>query len=80
MQQRPPKRLRELFKDDFWAGNRQPDHTLANDHEWGRPRLEELLKCSRAHASAADENLIIDMEACARREVDPGPGTMDRRS
>jgi hypothetical protein len=42
------------------------DHTLADDHEWGRRRLKELLKTSGAEGCAADDNLMLDMEACAR--------------
>jgi hypothetical protein len=47
--------------DDF------PVDPATDDHEWGYRRLKELLKSSGTQAFAADDNLILDMEACARR-------------
>ena len=42
------------------------DPSLSDNHEWGRQRLDRLLKKSNATACAADENLVLDVEAVAR--------------
>jgi hypothetical protein len=47
--------------DDFAV-----DPSLSDDHEWGRQQLDGLLKKSNTTATAADENLVLDMEAVAR--------------
>src|SRR5205823_11323980 len=42
------------------------DISSSDDHEWGQQRLNSLLKESTAEVSAADENLLLDLEAAAR--------------
>jgi hypothetical protein len=49
------------------------DPSISDDHEWGRRRLDSLLKKSVARASAADENLELDLEAVARSWQLPPP-------
>jgi hypothetical protein len=49
------------------------DPSLSDDHEWGRQRLDRLLKKTVATASAADENLVLDLEAVARSWQLPPP-------
>jgi hypothetical protein len=38
-----------------------PDPLIPDDHEWGLTRLTQLVKQSGAAASAADENLLMDL-------------------
>jgi hypothetical protein len=68
------------YKDGLWWDIKRPtaehsiqascdfvvDPSLPDDHEWGRQRLDRLLKESAATASAADENLLLDLGAVAR--------------
>jgi hypothetical protein len=42
------------------------DPTISDDHEWGRQRLDSLLKESTAKASASYEDWELDLEAVAR--------------
>lgn len=49
------------------------DPSLPDAREWGRQRLEALLKGSVPTASAADENLLLDLEAVARSWQLPPP-------
>jgi hypothetical protein len=57
----PAERPVLALPDDFSV-----DQAIGDDHEWGRRRLKELLKSSGAGACATDDNLILDLEACAR--------------
>jgi hypothetical protein len=78
------------YKDGLWWDIKRPtaehsvqtpddfavDPSLSDDHEWGRQRLDRLLKESAATASAADENLVLDLEAVARSwQLPPPPWT-----
>ena len=75
------------YKDGLWWDIKRPtaehsvqipddfavDPSLSDDHECGRQRLDQLLKESAATASAADENLVLDLEAVARSWQLPPP-------
>jgi hypothetical protein len=49
------------------------DPSTQDDHEWGRQRLDCLLKQSGVVGSAPDENLVIHLEGAARRWHLPPP-------
>lgn len=51
----------------------QVDPSISDDHEWGRQRLDNLLKESNVKASADDENLVLVLEAAARNWQLPPP-------
>ena len=78
-------------RDGLWWKNRQPeaeprmvdtsggfpiDPSLSDDHEWGRQRLQQLLKASLATANTAtafDEALVSDLKVFARSWQLPTP-------
>ena len=79
------------YKDGLWWQNSRPegehfavetsgdfpvDPSISYDHEWGRERLDQLLKASVATARTADaidENLVLDLEGVARSWQLPPP-------
>jgi hypothetical protein len=54
--------------DDFTV-----DQSLSDGHVWGRQELERLFNESVATASAADDNLLLDLEAIASSWQLPPP-------
>jgi len=76
------------YKDGLWWNTSRPaaehpllpalgdftaDPSIPDDHEWGRHRLDRLLKDAGATADSADDNLLIDLNRVARSWQLPPP-------